>query len=123
MQTLDLDQAGAWLKCDPETVRAMAASGELPAAKVGRAWVFVDVDLIEWLRSQYRASCHSTKTPPKARTGTPASVLKAVPAYEEALGLPTRQRPSASTMNGARQPGKVLPLQTAKRGNTPQRVG
>jgi excisionase family DNA binding protein len=63
MQTLDLDGAAGWLKCDPETVRAMAASGELPAAKVGRAWVFVDVDLVEWLRKQYGA-CHSTKTPP-----------------------------------------------------------
>ena len=122
MQTLDLDGAAGWLKCDPETVRARAAAGELPAAKVGRAWVFVDVDLVEWLRKQYGA-CHSTKTQKKARTGTPASASKAVPEFAEALGLPTRSRPSASTMNGARQPGKVLPLETAKRGNTPQQVG
>lgn len=31
----------------------MAASGDIPGAKVGRAWVFVDVDLIDWLRQQY----------------------------------------------------------------------
>ena len=123
MQTLDIDQAGAWLKCDPETVRAMAASGELPAAKVGRAWVFVDVDLIEWLRSQYRASCRSTKTSKNLNTITPASASKAVPEFAEALGLPTRSKLGASTTNGRPQHGKVLPLQTAKRGNTPQQVG
>jgi excisionase family DNA binding protein len=122
MQTLDLDGAANWLKCDPETVRSMAASGELPAAKVGRAWVFVDVDLVDWLRSQYRA-CRSTKTPQKARTGTLPSASKGVPEFAEALGLPTRQKPSASMTNGARKPGKVLPLATAKRGSTPQQAG
>ena len=122
MQTLDLEQAGAWLKCDPETVRAMAASGELPAAKVGRAWVFVDVDLIEWLRSQYQ-SCRSTKTRPNPNAGMPASASKAVPEFAEALGLPIRRKPNESTINGRRRPGKVLPLATAKRGSTPQQAG
>lgn len=70
MQTLDLEGAASWLKCDPSTVQAMAAAGEIPGAKVGRQWVFVDVDLIDWLRSKYGA-CRSTKTRKNQTTGTP----------------------------------------------------
>ena len=65
MNTLDLDEAAAFLKCSDDTVRELALAGELPAAKVGRRWVFVDVDLVEWLRTQYakgKQPCHSTKS-------------------------------------------------------------
>ena len=92
MRTLDLNGAAEWLKCDPETVRAMAAACEIPAAKVGRSWVFVDVDLVDWLRSRYSAAAKTTKSP---AIGTPRAASKTLPAYEEALGLPTRQKPRA----------------------------
>lgn len=58
MRTLDIIEAANFLKCGEDTVRELAAAGDMPSAKVGRAWVFVDVDLIDWLRSQYK-SCHS----------------------------------------------------------------
>ena len=61
MNTLDIEEAARFLKCHPDTVREYAASGDLPAAKVGRAWVFVDVDLVDWLRSKY-AACRSTRS-------------------------------------------------------------
>lgn len=65
MNTLDLDEAAAFLKCSDDTIRELVASGELPGAKVGRKWVFVDVDLVEWLRTQYakgKTTCPSTKS-------------------------------------------------------------
>jgi len=100
MTTLDLESAAALLICHPETVRQMADAGELPAAKVGRAWVFVEVDLIAWLRTQYgreKKPCRSIETK-KVRSGTSASRSKDA-ALEEALGLPLNRKPSRSTTN------------------------
>jgi DNA binding domain, excisionase family len=65
MNTLDLEEAAAFLKCSDDTIRELVASGELPGAKVGRKWVFVDIDLIEWLRTQYaqgERKCQSIKS-------------------------------------------------------------
>lgn len=53
MKTLNLNQAAELLRIHPITLQRCAASGEIPGAKVGRAWVFVDADLIEYIRSKY----------------------------------------------------------------------
>lgn len=65
MKTLDIIEAADFLHCSDDTIRELVASGELPGAKVGRKWVFVDVDLVEWLRTQYARgvkTCPSTKS-------------------------------------------------------------
>lgn len=54
MRTLTLAEAAAFLKTTEETVSAKIHNEGLPAAKVGRAYVLVDVDVIDWLRRQYR---------------------------------------------------------------------
>jgi len=51
--TLSLDQAAVMLKTTPETVSECIRHRGLPAAKIGRAWVLVDDDVISWLRQQY----------------------------------------------------------------------
>ncbi len=51
MKTLSLRQAAKLLKLHPETLRARAASGEIRAAKPGRSWVFLQDDLLDYLRS------------------------------------------------------------------------
>jgi excisionase family DNA binding protein len=53
MNTLDLQQASDLLKLHPQTILQKARAGELPAAKLGKCWVFIEQDLIEWIRSQY----------------------------------------------------------------------
>ena len=53
MRTLDLAEAAAFLKTTPETVSDKIRREGLPATKVGRAWVVVDEDIVEWLRSRY----------------------------------------------------------------------
>jgi molybdopterin-binding protein len=40
MDTLDADQAAAILHMNPKRVRALARTGKLPAARVGRRWLF-----------------------------------------------------------------------------------
>ena len=39
MQTFDVQQAVDFLKCSLDQIRLLAASGKIPGAKVGRAWV------------------------------------------------------------------------------------
>lgn len=55
MRTLDLQQAAVFLKMHPEEVRRRARLGQLPGAKPGKSWVFIEDDLVDWLRAQYRA--------------------------------------------------------------------
>lgn len=100
MDTLTLQEAAALLKIHPVTLLEKAHAGIVPGAKIGKCWVFVKVDLIEFIRSQYPrralqgdheriASCHSTN----AKThnfGGSNSRPKVDRQYSEALGLPTR---------------------------------
>lgn len=51
--TLSLDEVAAMLKTTAETVSDCIRHRGLPAAKIGRAWVRVDDDVISWLRQQY----------------------------------------------------------------------
>ena len=53
MNTLDLQAAASFLHIHPVTLQEKARAGEIPGAKIGKCWVFVDVDLIEHIRSQY----------------------------------------------------------------------
>jgi excisionase family DNA binding protein len=103
MQTLDLEEAATFLKCSDDTVRELAASGQLPAAKVGRAWVFVDVDLVEWLRTQYNASCQTSKSAGTGTTRTSRSKGKGLGAL---LELPTRKRPAETATSSEQNSGK-----------------
>ncbi|MGD7095921.1 helix-turn-helix domain-containing protein [Ralstonia pseudosolanacearum] len=60
---MNLEEAAAWLYTTPETVSECIRHQGLPAAKVGRAWVLVDVDVIDWLRQRYEKAeekCGST---------------------------------------------------------------
>lgn len=99
MNTLDLRQAADFLKIHPVTLRTKAGEGEIPGAKVGRSWVFLDIDLVEYLRSQYpaRASqgdslekfkCHSTNAKTRPAGGSSSPCLD--DQYNKVLGLKTR---------------------------------
>lgn len=54
VRTFDLGEAADFLKVSSCTAQEMAASGELPGAKIGRAWVFLEEDLVDWLREQIK---------------------------------------------------------------------
>jgi excisionase family DNA binding protein len=84
--TLSLDEAAALLKTTAETVSDCIHNRRLPAARIGRAYVLVDEDVIAWLRTQYgqfkEAACGSISAANEARGGLtsarlPASALDA----------------------------------------------
>lgn len=112
MRTLDLTAAAEYLFCHEDTVVEMISEG-LPAVKVGRKWVFVDVDLIEWLRAQYqtgkqpaRKACRSTSA--VKRGGSISSTTDAK--YADLLGLPTSRKPKEPTMSSKPSSGKVVQM-------------
>lgn len=97
--TLDLKQAARLLRMHPVTLMKKARSGEIPGAKVGKQWVFIQVDLLEYIRAQYSSralqgehvegmTCHSIngKTRPSGGLRFPSKDEKQ---YRKALGLPT----------------------------------
>ncbi|WP_349496686.1 helix-turn-helix domain-containing protein [Sideroxydans sp. CL21] len=53
METFNLEQAAEFLKLHPEELRRRAKGGRVPAAKVGKCWVFLKSDLVDYLRSLY----------------------------------------------------------------------
>ena len=56
MNTLDLKGAAAFLHIHEHTLERLARNGIIPGAKPGKRWVFLDVDLADWLRAQYPRS-------------------------------------------------------------------
>ena len=50
MSTLNATACAALLNCSKSKLFALARSGEIPACKIGRGYVFVEADIIEWLR-------------------------------------------------------------------------
>lgn len=58
--TFNLQEAATYLGCHVQTVRDLAARGELPGVKVGRAWRFIEVDLISYMRSKYTTPSETT---------------------------------------------------------------
>ncbi len=53
MRTLNLKEAALFLKLHPEEVRRRAKAGIIPGVKLGKCWVFIEDDLVAYLRSLY----------------------------------------------------------------------
>ena len=100
METLALQEAAAWLRCHPEELRRRAKAGEIPGAKVGRAWVFLHDDLVTYVRSRYpqqrqalqvtlrkEMECHFANA---AVSGGSTCVPPTGSEYAALLGLPTK---------------------------------
>ncbi|WP_232013250.1 helix-turn-helix domain-containing protein [Ferriphaselus amnicola] len=103
METLNLEQAANFLKLHPEELRCRAKSGRVPAAKVGKRWVFIESDLADYVRSLYAPPrqalrvtsgkenilCHSKNAVTRGTSTLshpPASALDAL------LALPTKPK-------------------------------
>ena len=101
MQTLNLEQAAAFLHLHPITLLRKINSGEIPAAKIGKRWVLIELDLLDYLRSKYSkqasqgdikesALCHSTKEQTLPIGGSNLRLTEK--RYTNLLELPTKSR-------------------------------
>jgi hypothetical protein len=61
MNTMDLNEAAAFLRMNPEVLRQKAQAGEVPGAKPGKRWVFLEEDLVQYIRSQYAPDWRATR--------------------------------------------------------------
>ena len=107
MRTMALVEAARFLKVHPEELRRRTKAGQIPGAKVGRAWVFLDEDLASFLRSLYvdqrqalqvtlrkEPICHYADA---AESGGSTSLLQLEHEYVERLGLLTKPSRKNST--------------------------
>lgn len=54
MKTFNIEQAAEFLNISTDTMKDLAGSGVVPGAKIGKAWVFADELLEEYLREEIR---------------------------------------------------------------------
>lgn len=96
-KTLDLSGAASFLGIHTETLRQRAACGEIPGAKVGKSWRFLENDLVIYLRSLYsnqasqgvhnrRTLWHSTKEKKSIGLISPTTLKE----YNDLLGRATK---------------------------------
>ncbi|RQR81470.1 MULTISPECIES: helix-turn-helix domain-containing protein [unclassified Burkholderia] len=79
MRTLDLIECAEFLKIDRSTLLDIVHRGDILGAKIGRAWVFLEDDVVTYLREQ--AQIQTQKRIEEIRSGsttTDARVEKAI---------------------------------------------
>src|SRR5204862_412065 len=62
-EVMDLEEAAAFLRATPETVKALAESQRIPARRVGEAWRFSRPALLEWLKGEELSSIRGRQAP------------------------------------------------------------
>lgn len=114
MITLNTVEAAAFLHLHPTTLLDRAKSGEIPAAKIGKCWVFLQVDLIDYLRSKYskqasqgdegNEQCHSTNERTQNTIGS-KSLSTVKNRYMNLLALPTANKRESTKRSGDKKFG------------------
>ena len=52
MKPMNIDAAAEFLFMSVDTLRDLATSGEVAACKPGKAWVFLETDLLEYIQKR-----------------------------------------------------------------------
>jgi len=54
-ETMDLQSAADYLGAKTETISQLARKGELPGAQIGKGWIFLKEDVLDFLRRRIAA--------------------------------------------------------------------
>lgn len=65
--TFDLDAAAEILKLSKYSLGKLAKDGAVPAAKIGKRWVFTDESLAEYLRGEIKKQTDARRGPTEAK--------------------------------------------------------
>ena len=90
MKTFDLIECAEFLKIDRTTLLKLAGKGEIPGAKIGRAWVFLEDDVVAYLRRQIN---EQTVARQRRAVDPEAANSEAARAFVRQFVRPDRQRP------------------------------
>ncbi len=109
IETFDLIEAANFLRMNPEILRRKAFAGEIPGTKSGKGWVFLNIDLVAYLRSKYPANKQDLQgaerkedetqwhSKSEAVPGTSTLSRQADDEYEKVLGLKTKKKRKSCT--------------------------
>jgi excisionase family DNA binding protein len=98
MKTLDINEAAEFLKVHRNTALELAERGDLIGAKIGRAWVFLEDDLVEFLRAQSRQQTRERQNLKEGRELETRTVSKSPFNDVSPLALKRRARRSIPTL-------------------------
>ena len=103
MKTYDINEVADFLKVDRTTALQLAADGVLPGAKVGRAWVFLEDELVNYLRDVTRAQTQGRRAQIEA-----CNALRiAQPPLSRTAGSRRRTPPELPELAGEVAPAQV----------------
>ncbi|MFO1465828.1 MAG: helix-turn-helix domain-containing protein [Steroidobacteraceae bacterium] len=91
VESWDVNQAAAYLRCRPEHVRRLAAAGSIPARKPGKHWVFDPESLQSYVRGEWR----STNVVAGAVGGLDSTWAAGM--FDAAPARPTGRRPKSTS--------------------------
>jgi hypothetical protein len=77
-ETLNAADVATLLYADPETVLTYARCGELPGTRIGKSWVFLRADVLDFLRARIAADTKKRRCAASVRRHDPVAI--AVPA-------------------------------------------
>lgn len=110
-QTFNLEEAANFLKMSPSALRQKTKKGDIKGAKPAKRWVYLQQDLVDYIRSQYTVSveiplsdsqfmekqlCHYTNG---KKAGGFASQPQADREYAALLGLTTNPKRKSTTID------------------------
>jgi len=105
IETLNLNQASAFLHMSGDSLRRKAKRGDVPGAcKIGRSWVFIKADLIRWMRAGSPCVTMVGGKQCQLSNGMDSGILmspsKAQAEYENLLDYHPHPQTSAQRKNG-----------------------
>lgn len=117
MRTLDIVECAEFLKIERTHALTLAGNGTLPGAKIGRSWVFLEDDLVEYLRAEARKQMRErqVKTTVESDLSAAAERIPAMVMSPRAAAKrgPKRQRMDLSAFNEDGTPKTLAELAAA----------
>lgn len=72
--TIDSNECATLLRCTPEQVEELARAGEIPGLKIGRSWLFVRADLLDYLAQKAREEAAERRSKRQVREVMPTPI-------------------------------------------------
>lgn len=60
-ETITADQCAELLRCTTDQVEELTRKGELPGIKIGRSWIYVKADLLDYLAARARTEAEERR--------------------------------------------------------------
>ncbi len=107
-ETMDLEEAAAFLNMSPEALRRKTKEGLVPGCKPAKAWVFLKSDLVAYLRARYAHPWQASQSGPKEAVCHSSDVVKPGGSHSR-----TQQESEYADLLGLRIGGKLSNITTS----------